>query len=71
MFTIVTTDGLEVEIDMQDIDYVEVADDDLTDDDYTDASQYNIVMESGEEYLVNVLDNLGVLELLWDMFVTM
>jgi len=71
MFTIITIEGLEVELDLQDVDYIEVADEGLTDGDYLEAEQYNLVMEDGSEYLLNVKDNQYYIEYLYDLFVTM
>ncbi|WP_104905458.1 hypothetical protein [Nostoc sp. 'Lobaria pulmonaria (5183) cyanobiont'] len=68
---IITTDGLVVEIDTTDVDFIEVQEEGLTDDDYTEARYFHMVMKDEEEYLLDVLDNLGCEETLLNLFQTM
>ncbi|MEH1806980.1 hypothetical protein [Nostoc sp.] len=68
---IITTDGLAVEIDTIDVDFIEVADEGLTDEDYMEARYFNLVMKTEEEYLLDVLANLSCDETLLNLFDTM
>ncbi|MGJ5628236.1 hypothetical protein [Nostoc sp. CALU 1950] len=71
IINITTTDGLSVELNTEDVDFIEVADADSTDEDYMEAVYFNLVMKDDQEYLIDTADNLDPRETLLNLFQTM